>query len=415
MYFYNISTANTIMAFTNASDVGIGTASPGFKLDVAGTARSSVDFRAPIFYDSADTGFFIDPNSTSNLSVLNIAGDKVLSQVLGNSGALGDQNPLWGLMRLDGRKLYTDEQFQDGTNSIFVYNNAGGSAVTITRKNSSFVDGHTQPPNASGFVLEIRHAPTESLGTTPGYGGWYFATITGAGKIFVCKFRMKIPSGRVINFHTNSMGTGANSGWLTNNAGTGKYEDYAYYVTSGTADWSSTFFFAIGGGDTTTFYTYLASATVYEIGDVSNDAVRRLTVSSISANGSIGSSGQALVSNGSTVFWSNNTGFTGSQGATGPTGPTGPQGPIGFTGSQGAQGPTGPTGPQGPTGAQGPIGFTGSQGAQGPTGPTGPTGPQGPIGFTGSTGLTSGDQTIAGVKTFTTTFFFTSKVSITLT
>jgi len=150
-------------------------------------------------------------------------------------------------------------------------------------------------------------------------------------------------------------------------------------------------------------------------------------------------------------------GFTGSTGATGPTGPAGPQGPIGFTGStgpQGAQGATGPTGPQGPigftgsvgatgpqgttgftgstgaqgpqgaqgaTGPQGPIGFTGSTGSTGPTGPTGPqgnigftgsagatgsTGPTGPTGFTGSTGLTSGDQTISGIKTFSNTVIF---------
>jgi hypothetical protein len=124
---------------------------------------------------------------------------------------------------------------------------------------------------------------------------------------------------------------------------------------------------------------------------------------------------------------SQGAGFTGSSGFTGSIGAQGPQGPIGFTGSAGPQGPqgttgfdgsrgatgfTGSAGPQGATGPQGPIGFTGStgaQGAQGPqgaqgatgsTGPTGPTGPQGPTGFTGSTGLTSGDQTIAGLKTF---------------
>jgi len=84
----------------------------------------------------------------------------------------------------------------------------------------------------------------------------------------------------------------------------------------------------------------------------------------ISANNSFGTSGQALVSNGSAVYWSSNPGYTGSVGATGPTGPTGP------------------------------TGFTGSLGATGPTGPTG---------FTGSTGLTSGNQTITGIKTFSNT------------
>ena len=135
-----------------------------------------------------------------------------------------------------------------------------------------------------------------------------------------------------------------------------------------------------------------------------------LTTTSISANGSVGSAGQGLVSNGSAVYWSNNPGYTGSAGFTGSTGAQGPigftgslgaQGPIGFTGSLGAQGPQGAQGPIGFTGslgAQGPIGFTGSLGAQGPQGnigftgslgaqgPAGPAGPQGPIGFTGSLG-----------------------------
>lgn len=113
-----------------------------------------------------------------------------------------------------------------------------------------------------------------------------------------------------------------------------------------------------------------------------------LRVGSIVANGATGTSGQALVSNGSAVFWSNNPGYTGSIGAQGP------QGPIGFTGSVGAQGPIGFTGSIGP---QGNIGFTGSAGAQGAQGPQGTTGftgsigftgSQGPIGFTGSRGTT---------------------------
>ena len=62
----------------------------------------------------------------------------------------------------------------------------------------------------------------------------------------------------------------------------------------------------------------------------------------------------------------------------GDTGATGPTGATGATGSQGPQGNTGPQGPQGPTGATG------------PQGPTGATGPQGPTGATGATGATGG-------------------------
>jgi hypothetical protein len=36
----------------------------------SGTVQANADFRAPIFYDSADTGYYVDPNSTSNIVTL---------------------------------------------------------------------------------------------------------------------------------------------------------------------------------------------------------------------------------------------------------------------------------------------------------------------------------------------------------
>ncbi len=41
LYFYNATTANTVLTLSNASNVGIGTASPGVKLDVVGSVRAS--------------------------------------------------------------------------------------------------------------------------------------------------------------------------------------------------------------------------------------------------------------------------------------------------------------------------------------------------------------------------------------
>lgn len=89
-------------------------------------------------------------------------------------------------------------------------------------------------------------------------------------------------------------------------------------------------------------------------------------------------------------------------------------------------GPQGETGATGATGAKGPKGDTGPIGPRGYTGATGPQGPRGPMGYKGADGLTTaislngetytqssgtitlpglvgttGDQTIAGDKTFT--------------
>ena len=42
-------------------------------MHLIGSGNATVDFRAPIFYDNANTGFFLDPNGTSNLGGLTLA------------------------------------------------------------------------------------------------------------------------------------------------------------------------------------------------------------------------------------------------------------------------------------------------------------------------------------------------------
>ena len=105
------------------------------------------------------------------------------------------------------------------------------------------------------------------------------------------------------------------------------------------------------------------------------------------------------------------TGPRGATGATGPKGDTGPKGPKGDTGPQGKQGIQGKQGTQGPKGDKGDTGATGPKGDKGDTGATGPKGDKGDTGPTGAKGAdgvvdytktvnTTGDQTVAGEKTF---------------
>jgi hypothetical protein len=99
--------------FKNSSgNVGIGNINPGFRLDIKalttngstvfvirnandanntvfydnGTVSAGSDFRAPIFYDSNDTAYYVNPNSVSNLSSLRIfsAFDTASSDVYAN-------------------------------------------------------------------------------------------------------------------------------------------------------------------------------------------------------------------------------------------------------------------------------------------------------------------------------------------
>lgn len=272
--------SNTLSLSTSASQIHF-----VFSDNTAAYINSNGHMYAAIYYDSQDSAFYVNPNGYSNLSQVNtnelfIDDQKVLNSVAGN-GATGTINAVWGLLKPNGKKIYPDEEFADGTNSVSIYNNNGGSAVSIVRKNSGFVDSSAaNMPNKTGYVLEIMHAPTTSYGTSPGYGGWYFATWTApSSSRLLCIFKMKVPAGRYLNWASNSIGSGGSGEWLTSNAGTGQYQDYAYLVHSGTSSFSSTHFFFITGGSSDTFYTYLASATVYDITDVSNDFVFRQTAS----------------------------------------------------------------------------------------------------------------------------------------
>lgn len=152
-----------------------------------------------------------------------------------------------------GRMLYRDPTFVQGSNGISVYNNSGNGTVTITRTSSSTV------PNDSGKMLTIKNTGTAS----PYCGGFTFSTSCGYRKIFITRIIAKIPVGRDITFHTNSMGTGGTQKWLTPTKGTGDWQEYICKVYCGTSNFSSTHFFAINGDYNVTWY--LAYATVFDV------------------------------------------------------------------------------------------------------------------------------------------------------
>lgn len=152
-----------------------------------------------------------------------------------------------------GKMLYRDPTFIEGSNGISVYNNSSNGTVTITRTSSSTV------PNDSGKMLTIKNTGTAS----PNCGGFTFATTCGYRKIFITRIIAKIPVGRDITFHTNSVGTGGTQKWLTPTKGTGDWQEYICKVYCGTSNFSSTHFFAITGAYNVTWY--LAYATVFDV------------------------------------------------------------------------------------------------------------------------------------------------------
>lgn len=157
-----------------------------------------------------------------------------------------------------GKMLYRDPTFYNGTNGINIYNNSGNGTVTITRVSDSTA------PNDSKYALLIKNSGTAS----PYCGGFYFGTTTSYRKIFITRIIAKLPVGRDIGFHTNSMGTGGKQKWLTPTAGTGDWCEYICKVVCGTSNFSSTHFFALTGNVGTAsnpVQWWLAYATVFDV------------------------------------------------------------------------------------------------------------------------------------------------------
>ena len=279
-----------------------------------------------------------------------------------------------------GKMLNRDPEFRSGMNGIGTYNNSGNGMVAVERV------ADINLPNQSGYKIKI----TTSGAVEPGLGGFTFGTQTRANAVFITRFIAWIPVGYKIEWATNA---GAGGKWLTNNVGTGDWEEYAFHVkcaSSGTFS-STNYFYLAGGSGSLPVTWYLAFATVYDAGSIDDTPTKDELKTGITIKpGAINIFGKDISIAGMVTF----SGLSASEqqnfkGNTGPQGPQGPQGPTGPTGATGATGSIGPIGPQGPQGSQGPkgdTGATGPQGLQGPAGAKGPQGDRGPQGLPGPQG-----------------------------
>lgn len=278
-----------------------------------------------------------------------------------------------------GKMLNRDPEFRSGMNGIGIYNNSGNGMVAVERA------ADINLPNQSGYKIKI----TTSGAVEPGLGGFTFSTQTRANAVFITRFIAWVPVGYRIEWATNA---GAGGKWLTNNVGTGDWEEYAFHVkcaSSGT--FSSTNYFYLAGGDGSLPVTwYLAFATVYDAGSIDDTPTKDEIKTGISIQPNIiDIFGKKL--NISSIVTFSGLPASEQQNFKGNTGPQGPQGP---------QGPTGPTGATGATGSIGPIGPQGPKGDKGDTGPQGPQGPQGFLDATAMRNLQNDFATKLGYSSY---------------
>jgi len=128
----------TLMRLTTSGNVGIGgdwgtygtNGNPSFPLHVIGTGFATSDFRAPIFYDSNDTSFYVDPanggfnlrGGTSN-RVTYITNDSGIRIVNAEGNGVSDTR-LGAAYGLPGVYVSTSLYLQSEANVVFRINNS---------------------------------------------------------------------------------------------------------------------------------------------------------------------------------------------------------------------------------------------------------------------------------------------------
>lgn len=159
-----------------------------------------------------------------------------------------------------GKMLYRDPTFASGMNSIALYNNNGGTAVTLQR-----IARQSDNPSTSTHQVRIIFSGG-SNGSSPGLGGFRFETpMSRPGAIYLIRIVAKIPTGYNLEATYNSIGTGGNHTWLTSRAGAATYQDYIVMIKCGISGTFSNFgYIYLEGAATPGIEWQVAYATIFD-------------------------------------------------------------------------------------------------------------------------------------------------------
>lgn len=165
-----------------------------------------------------------------------------------------------------GTNIAANPEFSGGFSSGYaVYNNSGGSKVTLT------VVADAAAPNGSGYVARISYdgTGTPDVNPNPGFGGIFQGLLDGGGvskpgfyargTMILYKVIAKIPAGRTLVWQGNAIGAESYVRALTSMAGTGDWQLYVFLVQIGkTGSFSSIGHLNIAGGPNAAFDWYVA-------------------------------------------------------------------------------------------------------------------------------------------------------------
>lgn len=167
-----------------------------------------------------------------------------------------------------GYPLSTDPEFASGNGIVSLYNNAGNGVTVIERISDS------SAANTTGYVIRIKNTGAAS----PGLGGFHNSVTSRANAIFVQIFRAKIPTGHSVVTASNSMGTSYGDVWITDTAGTGKWEWYGRIIYCGESGSFSTgshvYLNGNAGTPSSPLYWYISYCQVYDLTKGRYDGLR---------------------------------------------------------------------------------------------------------------------------------------------
>lgn len=138
--------------------LGIGTNNPQHELHVMGTGEASDDFRAQLFYDSNNTSYYVNPNSTT--TSISLAG-----RITGNSQQVRVKYSVW-----------SGDQYGIGMKSGFTYGHLGDYAMSFQMNDDSdrgwwWGDtGHSDAQGAMSLTTAGRLTVATSLSIGQGGG-----------------------------------------------------------------------------------------------------------------------------------------------------------------------------------------------------------------------------------------------------
>jgi hypothetical protein len=146
---------------------GLGGGDPQHTLDVRGTVYSTADMRAPIFYDSENTAYYVNPASTSNLAGLTVA-NTISGNINGRSGYSGYLETAYA----GGQQLNPQVYFNSGvglkvamtaswgywSDTLWINGYAGGDVLQMCAL-------HTQRNGTPRIAISVQASNSTSYGT----------------------------------------------------------------------------------------------------------------------------------------------------------------------------------------------------------------------------------------------------------